>query len=193
VQRSARTINLALTQPGDAPVTSTPIRRGNGWPEISPELSLSLIFFQVPLFSPRRESDIAGMLSSLPETGNALLPAVYVSRAQIVEERFWAKLLKLAGRVPFVEDLAAAYFCFVDPTTPGRVRGIVLAALAWFVLPASILPEFIVVLGFTDDVAVVAIAARMVRRHIKQRHYQRAREVLGIPDPVSDDEIWSGY
>jgi uncharacterized membrane protein YkvA (DUF1232 family) len=55
-----------------------------------------------------------------------------------------------------------------------------------------VLPEFIVVLGFTDDVAVVAIAARMVRRHIKERHYRRAREVLGIPDPVSDDEIWSG-
>ncbi len=49
------------------------------------------------------------MLSTLPETGN--LPAVYVYRAQIVEEKFWAKLLKLAGRVPFVEDLAAAYFC----------------------------------------------------------------------------------
>jgi uncharacterized membrane protein YkvA (DUF1232 family) len=131
------------------------------------------------------------MMPTLPETGN--LPAVYVYRAQIVEEKFWAKLLQLAGRVPFVEDLAAAYFCLVDPTTPGRVRGIVLAALAWFVLPASILPEFIVVLGFTDDVAVVAIAARMVRRHIKERHYQRARDILRIQDPVSDDEIWSGY
>jgi len=132
------------------------------------------------------------MLSRLTESENSLLPALYVYRAQIIEEGFWKKLLKLAGRVPFVEDLAAAYFCFVDPTTPGRVRGIVLVALAWFVLPVSVLPEFIVVLGFTDDVAVVAIVARMVRRHIKERHYQRAREALGIPDPVGDDEIWSG-
>jgi uncharacterized membrane protein YkvA (DUF1232 family) len=132
------------------------------------------------------------MLSRLTESENSLLPALYVYRAQIVEEGFWKKLLKLAGRVPFVEDLAAAYFCFVDPTTPGRVRGIVLVALAWFVLPVSVLPEFIVVLGFTDDVAVVAIVARMVKRHIKERHYQRAREALGIPDPVGDDEIWSG-
>jgi uncharacterized membrane protein YkvA (DUF1232 family) len=132
------------------------------------------------------------MLSRSIETENAQLPALYVYRAELVEERFWKKLLKLAGRVPFVEDLAAAYFCFVDPATPGRVRGVVLVALAWFVLPASVLPEFIVVLGFTDDVAVVAIAARMVRRHIKERHYQRAREALGIADPVSDDEIWSG-
>jgi uncharacterized membrane protein YkvA (DUF1232 family) len=137
-------------------------------------------------------SDIAFMLSSPSESQNALLPAVYVYRAQIVEEGFWRKVAKLAGRVPFVEDLAAAYFCFIDPATPGRVRGIVLVALAWFVLPASVLPEFIVVLGFTDDVAVVAIAARMVRRHIKERHYRQAREVLCIPEPLRDDEIWNG-
>jgi uncharacterized membrane protein YkvA (DUF1232 family) len=133
------------------------------------------------------------MLSRQTEIETTGLPAVYVYRARLVEERFWKKLLKLAGRVPFVEDLAAAYFCLVDPTTPGRVRGVVLAALAWFVLPASVLPEFIVILGFTDDVAVVAIAARMVRRHVKERHYRRAREVLGISEPVSDEEIWSGY
>jgi uncharacterized membrane protein YkvA (DUF1232 family) len=149
--------------------------------------------FGIPLFTEHQPSDIATMLSRSSETDKALLPAVYVYRAQIVEEGFWKKLLKLAGRVPFVEDLAAAYFCLIDPSTPGRVRGIVLVALAWFVVPASVLPEFIVVLGFTDDVAVVAIAARMVRRHIKERHYRRARETLGIPEPIRDEEIWSGY
>lgn len=133
------------------------------------------------------------MLSSVSESEALRLPAVYVHRAQIVEEGFWRKLLRIAGQVPFVEDLAAAYFCVIDPATPGRVRGILLAALAWFVLPASVLPEFIIVLGFTDDVAVVAIAARMVRRHIKERHYRRAREALGIAEPVSDEEIWAGY
>lgn len=133
------------------------------------------------------------MVSSILESGTDHLPAVYVRRVQIVEQGLWAKLLRLAGRIPFVEDLAAAYFCVVDPTTPGRVRGILIAALAWFVVPASVMPEFIVVLGFTDDVAVVAIAARMVRRHIRERHYRLAREALGIPEPVTDDEIWAGY
>lgn len=140
----------------------------------------------------RSASDIGVMLSRWPESETAGLPALYVHRARIVEEGLWKKLIRLAGRVPFVEDIAAAYFCFIDPATPGRVRGVVLAALAWFVLPASVLPEFIIVLGFTDDVAVVAIAARMVRRHIKEHHYRRAREVLGIPEPIANEEIWSG-
>src|ERR1700735_4754537 len=90
------------------------------------------------------------------------LPAVIAKNARIVEEGFWPKLLKLAGRIPFAEDLAAAYFCVIDPTTPGRVRGVLLAALAWFVLPAAVMPEFVVVLGFTNEIAVTAIAVRMI-------------------------------
>jgi uncharacterized membrane protein YkvA (DUF1232 family) len=126
------------------------------------------------------------MLSILPETESAHLPAVVARHARIVEQGFWRKLLKVAGQIPFVEDLAAAWFCVADPTTPGRVRGILLAALAWFVLPVAIVPEFIVVLGFTDNVAVAALAATMVRKHIKERHYRLAREALGIPEPPPD-------
>jgi uncharacterized membrane protein YkvA (DUF1232 family) len=122
------------------------------------------------------------------------LPVIAVTQARharIVREGFWRKLLKTAGRVPFSEDLAAAYFCVVDPQTPSRVRGILLLALAWFVLPASIMPEFLIVVGLTDDAAILALTAGMVRKHIKERHYVRARAALGIPEPVSDDEIWS--
>ncbi|HWU25233.1 MAG TPA: YkvA family protein [Rhizomicrobium sp.] len=123
------------------------------------------------------------------------LPVVAVTQARyarIVRQGFWQKLARVAGRVPFAEDLAAAYFCVVDPATPSRVRGVILVALAWFVLPASFLPEFLAVLGLTDDAAVVALVAGIVRRHIKERHYQRARAVLGIAEPVSDEEIWGG-
>lgn len=111
--------------------------------------------------------------------------------ARIVREGFWRKMLKTAGRVPFAEDLAAAYFCVVDPQTPSRVRGVLLVALAWFVVPATVLPEFLIVAGFTDDAAVLALLAGMVRKHIKERHYVRARAALGIPEPVTDDEIWN--
>ena len=117
---------------------------------------------------------------------SAHLPAVIARHARIVESGFWPKLLKLAGRIPFVEDLAAAYFCVLDPTTPGRVRGVLLAALAWFVLPAALMPEFLIVLGITDELAVMAIVVRMVRKHLKERHYMRARAALGIPEPAGE-------
>jgi len=114
------------------------------------------------------------------------LPAVVARHARIVEEGFWAKLLKVGGRIPFAEDLAAAYFCVIDPATPGRVRGVLLAALAWFVLPATIMPEFVILLGFTNEIAVTAIAVRMIRKHLKERHYVRARAALGMPEPPAE-------
>jgi len=114
------------------------------------------------------------------------LPAMIARHAQIVEEGFWTKLLRLAGRIPFAEDLAAAYFCVIDPATPGRVRGVLLAALAWFVLPAAVMPEFVAILGFTNEIAVTAIVVRMIRKHLKERHYVSARVALHIPEPPAE-------
>jgi uncharacterized membrane protein YkvA (DUF1232 family) len=113
---------------------------------------------------------------------SAHLPAVIAQHARIVDNGFWPKLRKIAGRIPFAEDLAAAYFCVLDPTTPGRVRGVLLAALARFVLPASVMPEFLIVLGFTNEIAVTAIVVRMIRKHLKESHYVRARAALRIPE-----------
>jgi len=118
-----------------------------------------------------------------PEPKSFHLPAAIARHTRIVEDGFWTKLLRVAGRVPFAEDLAAAYFCVIDPATPGRVRGVLLAALAWFVLPAAVMPEFVALLGFTNEIAVTAIAVRMVRKHLKEQHYARARAALGIAGP----------
>ena len=48
----------------------------------------------------------------------AELPALIARNERIVREGFWKKLLKLAGKVPFADDAAAAYFCASDPATP---------------------------------------------------------------------------
>ena len=96
------------------------------------------------------------------------------------------KVRRHAGKLPFIDQLLAAYFCAIDPTTPGRVRGILLAALAYFILPFDIIPTLFIALGLVGDAAVIAGAIRMVSRHIKPRHYQRAREMLGIPEPADE-------
>ena len=72
----------------------------------------------------------------------------------------------------------AAYYCALDKHTPTRVRGILLAALAYFVLPVDVIPDFIVGFGFTDDVAVLTAAIGAVRRHMTPAHYAAARAAL---------------
>lgn len=95
-----------------------------------------------------------------------------------VERGFWTKVRRTLGRVPFVEEAVAAYFCAIDRDTPLRVKAILMGALAYFVVPTDMIPDFIAVLGFTDDAAVFYAALRVVAPHIKDRHRDRAREAL---------------
>jgi hypothetical protein len=48
---------------------------------------------------------------------------------------FWPKFKRFAARLPFAEDLVAAYFCAFDRNTPRHVQGVLVGALAYFVLP----------------------------------------------------------
>jgi uncharacterized membrane protein YkvA (DUF1232 family) len=115
--------------------------------------------------------------SKIPNFAGIRLPTL-TEQQRLVARDFWRKLLKVAGKIPFAEDLAAAYFCAVDPATPARVKGVLIAALAYFVLPFDAIPDFIAGFGFTDDAAVLAMAIRLVSGNLKDRHYEKARIAL---------------
>ena len=71
-----------------------------------------------------------------------------------VRRRFWVKFKKVVARVPFAEDLLAAYYCAFDRQTPRHVQAALLGAIAYFILPFDFIPDVLPVLGFTDDAAV---------------------------------------
>ncbi|UZE49625.1 YkvA family protein [Rhodopseudomonas sp. P2A-2r] len=95
-----------------------------------------------------------------------------------VRRRFWIKLKRLAVRLPFVEDLLAAYYCAFDRQTPRHVQAALLGAIAYFVLPFDFVPDMLPILGFTDDAAILATALRMVASHIRPEHHEAARAAM---------------
>ena len=95
-----------------------------------------------------------------------------------VEKGFWAKVRWTLGRVPFLEEAVAAYYCAIDRETPVQVKAILMGALAYFVLPTDMVPDFIAWLGFLDDAAVLAMAIRSVEPHIKERHRRQAQSTI---------------
>ena len=95
-----------------------------------------------------------------------------------VKASFGAKFRKFAARLPFAHDMASAYYCALDPETPTRVRGILLAALAYFILPVDMVPDFLVGFGMTDDVAVFMAAYSALSGNIKDRHREAATAML---------------
>jgi len=95
-----------------------------------------------------------------------------------LRRRFWIKLKKVVGKLPFTEDLLAAYYCAFDRQTPRHVQAALLGAIAYFILPFDIIPDMLPVLGFTDDAAVLATAIRLVAAHILPEHREAARAAL---------------
>lgn len=91
---------------------------------------------------------------------------------------FIGRLKRVAKRIPFAEDLLAAWVCTRDPSTPRRVKLTLLAALGYFVLPLDAIPDVMPLLGFTDDAAVIAAALAAVAGSITPQHRQKAKEML---------------
>ena len=95
-----------------------------------------------------------------------------------VRKSFWLKLKRVVAKLPFAEDLLAAYYCAFDRQTPRHVQITLIGALAYFILPFDFIPDMLPVLGFTDDAAVLAAAIKSVASHIRPDHREAARAAL---------------
>jgi uncharacterized membrane protein YkvA (DUF1232 family) len=110
--------------------------------------------------------------------GPELTPEEEASRAKRVRSRFLATFRKAVRYIPFADEVVAAYFCALDPSTPHRVRGMLLAALAYFVLPTDVIPDFLVGIGFGDDATVLLATITLVRSHISAVHREAAKRFI---------------
>ena len=112
------------------------------------------------------------------DPAKALVPATVRLNEQIVTRGFWPKIRRVAARVPFASEALAAWYAVQDRETPASAKGMMLAGLAYFVLPTDVIPDFIAGLGYTDDAAVFMAMLGLVGRHIQPRHRDAARDAV---------------
>jgi uncharacterized membrane protein YkvA (DUF1232 family) len=91
---------------------------------------------------------------------------------------FWSRIRAIGRKLPFAESLVAAAYCATDPATPSRVKLMVVGALAYFVMPIDGIPDLLPMIGFSDDAAVIAATIAAIRMHMKDEHWDRARDFL---------------
>jgi len=119
------------------------------------------------------------------ENGDSIptqLPIQTERQRRRTKRKVLPKLLRVAGRIPFADDLASAYYCAIDPETPVKVKMVLFTALGYFVLPIDAIPDVLTGLGFTDDATVLATALGIVGAHIREPHRVAARRLLGLPE-----------
>ena len=106
------------------------------------------------------------------------MPGTVDRNEETVRGGFWSKLQRNLARVPMADQVVAAYYAAFDPATPFRTKAMLLAALAYFVMPFDVVPDFILGFGFTDDMTVLLTAFGLIRSHVTDAHLERAKETV---------------
>ena len=112
------------------------------------------------------------------DPSRALVPSVQKVNEVRVSRGFWPKLRRIAARIPFADQLLSVWFAARDPETPAAAKGIMVGALAYFVLPTDAIPDVFAGIGFTDDAAVIAALLATLGAHVKRRHREAAQTAL---------------
>jgi len=102
-----------------------------------------------------------------------------ISQSEFSETKFLTKLrkvFKIIGR-GLTEKLFLLYNLFTDSKVPKNVKLIIAAGISYFILPFDTIPDFLVGIGFTDDLAVVLGIVYMLTTHITEEHKQNAKQM----------------
>lgn len=96
------------------------------------------------------------------------------------DSKLWKKLKKVAQKAgrKAVYYVLVLYYVSRDPSVPRNLKLKVLGALGYFILPLDFIPDVIVALGFTDDLAALAWALFTMRKYITPEIQAKARERL---------------
>jgi len=82
-------------------------------------------------------------------------------------------------------EICALYLAFRDPRTPWYARGWVLLVLAYALSPIDLIPDFVPVLGYLDDLILIplgiALALRMIPPGVMDEARLAASEAKGQP------------
>ncbi|AXK26196.1 MULTISPECIES: YkvA family protein [Serratia] len=84
------------------------------------------------------------------------------------DSSFWNKIMRYAKKAgsEVIEKALWLYFAAQRPNTPLWAKTAIYGALAYFVLPIDAIPDVVPVVGYTDDLGVLATALASVGMHI---------------------------
>ena len=82
----------------------------------------------------------------------------------------WARLVK--------RDIHAIYLCSRDPRVPWHAKALAIFVAAYALSPIDLIPDFVPVLGYLDDVILVPIGiwlvVRLIPAHVMAEHRELA-------------------
>ena len=87
------------------------------------------------------------------------------------------KVCKTAG-MKVIYYVLLLYYVLIDENTPWEHKGIIIGALGYFILPIDLIPDFIPVAGYADDIAALTACVKTVMDNITPDIKQKAVQKL---------------
>lgn len=93
------------------------------------------------------------------------------------EEKFWTKIAKFGKKAgsSVVYAVLLLYYTLQKPNVPKKVKATIIGALGYFILPLDLLPDFLVGIGYTDDLGALGLALFQVAMYIDEDIKSKAR------------------
>jgi uncharacterized membrane protein YkvA (DUF1232 family) len=96
------------------------------------------------------------------------------------EENFWSKLTNYARSAgsKVVEKSLTLYYTAASPKTPLWAKTLIFSALGYFIFPIDAIPDFLPVIGYSDDLVTLGTAVTAVAAHMSPEHTDKAKEMM---------------
>jgi uncharacterized membrane protein YkvA (DUF1232 family) len=97
---------------------------------------------------------------------------------QYSDNSFWDKTKKYALKAgkDVIEKALQLYYAAKKPNTPAWAKTAIYGALGYFISPIDAIPDITPIVGFADDLGVLALAISTVAMYIDQDVKDRAKE-----------------
>lgn len=86
----------------------------------------------------------------------------YQTKAAFVADNFVTKMETAGNKLRFAQDLVALFRYFMDNGVQWYRKTIVVAALAYFIFPLDAMPDLMPLVGYLDDLGVVAAVIKFL-------------------------------
>jgi uncharacterized membrane protein YkvA (DUF1232 family) len=96
------------------------------------------------------------------------------------DSSFWDKVVqyaKIAGK-EVVGRALQLYYAAQDPNTPAWAKTVIFGALGYFIFPVDAIPDPTPLVGYADDLGVLAAAVATVALYITEDVKRKARQKL---------------
>lgn len=102
-------------------------------------------------------------------------------RQHFNEKELWEKVSKVARKagIKVVYACLLLYYALRSPDISLQAKATIIGALGYFILPLDFVPDFVPLLGFTDDLGALLFAIGQVSLHLTPDIRFKAKDKLG--------------